>query len=95
VDDFDHPAVAVSAIDSPPDGTVRLDGTVLDSQVMPGVKGPNDWTYVWHTGKVALDVRNATTNSVSIMWDVQNGGITSGYMALDNLLIVASNWSTF
>jgi hypothetical protein len=88
---FDDPALVVTAFDSP-DGIALLGGNVLDSQVMPCVKGPNNWTYVWYTGQVTLDVRNATASTVSIMWEVQNGGSGVGYMALlDNVLIIASN----
>jgi hypothetical protein len=76
----------VSLLDSP-GGVFAFNQTVLDSDTITGTAAPDQWTFDWTTGVVALDASGSTDGTVSIVFDL----LQSGYGAFDNLSIVASD----
>jgi hypothetical protein len=83
---IDNPIFRVSLLDDP-SGTVPLTGIVLDSANMTGTVGPNQWTFLWTRNSISLKATGSTTGRVSVVFDL----LQSGYGALDNLLIQASD----
>jgi hypothetical protein len=86
------PAVEVTALNSP-DGMATYDITsenTIDSQKRKFRKGPNEYTYDWQTLEFSLDVSKAKV--ISIVWDVvSENPAEKSYVALDNILVAASN----
>jgi hypothetical protein len=82
---IDDPIFRVSLLDDP-DGTAPLTGPALDSADMTGPVGPNQWTFLWTRRSVSLNAINSS-GRVSVVFDL----IQSGYAALDNLVIQASD----
>jgi hypothetical protein len=83
------PVLRISLLDSP-GGVFDFNQTVLDTKTLANdVATPEQWTFHWKYGVVALDASGATDGNVSILFDL----LESGYAAFDNLSIVASNTS--
>lgn len=82
------PVMRVSLLDSP-GGVFNFGQTVLDTDTITGAAAPDQWTFDWTYGVVALDASGATDNNVSVVFDL----LESGYGVFDNLSIVASNSS--
>lgn len=79
------PIMRVSLLDSP-GGAFSFNQTVLDTVDLEGVAAPDSWTFDWTYVIASLDSDGATGDYVSVVFDV----IQSGYLAFDNLSIVAS-----
>jgi hypothetical protein len=82
------PIMRVSLLDSP-GGVFGFGQTVLDTVDLTGVAAPDAFTFDWSYVVASLDTDGATDNHVSVVFDV----IQSGYLAFDNLSIVASDQS--
>jgi hypothetical protein len=80
------PVMRISLLDSP-GGTFAFNQTVLDTKTITGEAAPDQWTFHWHSGVVSFAVSGSTDGHVSILFDL----LESGYAAVDNLSIVASN----
>ena len=61
-------------------------GEPLDSAIVEGKEVEDAWVFDWRTAVIPLDASKATSDSVSIFFDLLEGC----YVALDNLSIVAS-----
>jgi hypothetical protein len=82
----DVPVMQVSLLDSP-GGVFSFADPVLDSGTITGEMAADQWTFNWTAGVVSLDASGATDGNVSILFDLTQ----SGYGALDDLSIVASD----
>lgn len=80
------PIFRVSLLDDP-NREAPLKGAALDFADMTGPVGPNQWTFLWTRNSVALDASKSTKGRVSVVFEL----IQSGYAALDNLVIQASD----
>ncbi|HYC56213.1 MAG TPA: thrombospondin type 3 repeat-containing protein [Candidatus Binatia bacterium] len=80
------PIMRVSLLDSP-GGTFAFNQTVLDTVDLTGIAAPDQWTFAWTFVTASLDASGATDDHVSVLFDV----IQSGYLAFDNLSIVAAD----
>ncbi|KAI2505319.1 hypothetical protein MHU86_9119 [Fragilaria crotonensis] len=80
------PIFRVSLLNAP-FGTVPLTGPALDFVDVTGPVGPNQWTFLWTRNSISLNATGSSSGRVSVVFDL----IQSGYAALDNLIIHASN----
>jgi hypothetical protein len=79
------PIMRVSLLDSP-GGAFSFNQPVLDTVDLAGVAAPDSWTFDWTYVVASLDSEGATGDFVTVVFD----GIQGGYLAFDNLSIVAS-----
>jgi hypothetical protein len=80
------PSLRVILRDSP-SGDYTPGDAVLDEAVATGVGAPDAWTFRWAYRTVDLDSRFATSDWITVEFDMMG----SGYAAFDDLSIVASN----
>jgi hypothetical protein len=61
-------------------------GVLLDQKTLDGVSAPDPWTFAWQYGVLGLDASAGTQGHLTLLFDL----VQSGYAAIDNLSIVAS-----
>ena len=85
------PSFVITLFDNP-SGVTGLsgNGTVLDSSTITGAASSARSIFNWTEHIVALNASGSTNGNVTVRIDLLNTGNT-GYAALDNFLIVASN----
>jgi hypothetical protein len=81
------PTFQISLIDSPGGAFAFNSGTVLDTQAITGAAPISQYTFNWTNRDVALDTTGTADGKVTIVFDLT----ASGYAALDNIVIVASD----
>ncbi|MDX2038317.1 MAG: PEP-CTERM sorting domain-containing protein [Isosphaeraceae bacterium] len=85
------PVFEIKLFDNPGGGTsLSGNGTELASTQITGVASASRSVFNWTEHIVALDAKNSTNGNVTLRIDLLDTG-GSGYAAMDNFLIVASN----
>ncbi len=79
------PTMHVILRDSP-SGAFAATDAILDEGFATGVAAPDAWTFRWTAENVDLDAVNASSNWITVEFDMQG----TGYGAFDELSIVAS-----
>ena len=84
----DIPIMQLSLHDTP-DGSFSFasPGPLLDRGTITGTAAPDSFTFNWQFATVALDAIQATTGTVTIVFDL----LQSGYAVFDNLSVTAAN----
>lgn len=82
-----QPSLQLSLYDSPAGFDLAQPGTLLDQAVLTSTAPPSATVFGWQYGQVSLDAEQATTGTVTVVFDL----LTSGYAAFDNLSIVAAD----